>query len=300
MLAIFAALNVAPAAAQTLYTSTMRAYVGPGEVVGKLYIVDPATAATRFVGPLRIGEGGAHIGITGLAVHPKTGVMYGITAGVTPSLRPSLVTIDPKTAQATLVGTLGHSASDINFDSSGRLFVWLTDLDQLGSIDLAKGAAVPLGPASTNPASTGGGLAIDGRGIAHIAATTAAGTLDKLDVHTGVRTVGPVLTGARYLSAIHSLTFSPSGVLYGVNTNLAAPAKTALVTIDAVSGVISLVGDLPEDADGLTFSPDVVAAVVETSKSRHLAYWALAIAALLGVVVIVVLTRRGKSANSNT
>ena len=148
-----------------------------------------------------------------------------------------------------------------------------------------------MGPPSANPASTGGGLAIDGRGIAYVAATTAAGTLDKVDVRTAARTVGPVLSGAPYLSAIHSLTFSPSGVLFGVNTNLGAPAKTALVTIDPVSGVVSLVGALPEDADGLTFSTDAVAAM-EDSKTLYLGYWALAVAALLGVVVIVMLMRR--------
>jgi len=294
VVAIFATLHVTPAAAQTLYTSTMRAYFGPSEVVGRLYVVDPATAATKLVGPLRVGESGVYVGLTGLAVHPKTAVLYGITAGVTPGLRPSLMKIDPRTANVTLIGTLGHSASDINFDAAGKLFIWLTDVDQLGTVNLATGAATPMGPPSANPASTGGGLAIDGRGIAYIAATTAAGTLDKVDTDTAARTVGPVLSGAPYLSAIHSLTFSPSGVLYGVNTNLAVPAKTALVTIDPVTGVVSLVGALPEDADGLTFSTDAAAAV-EGSKTLQLAYWALAVAALVGLVVIVVLMRRRKS-----
>jgi hypothetical protein len=294
VVAVLVALHVAPAAAQTLYTSTMRRYIGPKDVVGKLYAVDPATGATKLVGPLRIPESGAYVGVTGLAVHPKTRVLYGITAGVSPSLRPSLIKIDPKTAQATVIGTLGHSASDINFDSSGKLFTWLSDLDQLGTVDLANGNVTAIGPPSSSGPSIGGGLAIDGRGIAHIAATTAAGTLDTVDVRTAVRTVGPVLSGAPYLSAIHSLTFSPSGVLYGVNTNLGAPAKTALVTIDPVTGVVSLVGALPEDADGLTFSTDAAAAV-ESSKTLQLAYWALAVAALVGLVVIVVLMRRRKS-----
>jgi sugar lactone lactonase YvrE len=223
-------------------------------------------------------------------VHPKTGVLYGITAGITPALRPSLIVIDPKTAQATLVGKLGHSASDINFDATGKLFIWLTDVNQLGTVNLTSGVATPLGLAASMPDSTGGGLAIDSRGIAYFATSTAVGTLDTMDVHTGVRRVGPVLSGAPYLSAIASLTFSHSGVLYGVNSNLAAPAKSALVIIDPVSGVVSLVGDLPEDADGLAFSPDVLS--MEQSKPLYLVYVALALAALVGVVVVVVLKRR--------
>jgi len=291
VVAIFATLHVTLAAAQTLYTSTMRAYFGPSEIVGRLYVVDPATAAAALVGPLRMGESGAYVGLTGLAVHPKTGVLYGITAGVSPGLRPSLMKVDPKNAHATVIGTLGHSASDITFDASGKLFIWLTDLDQLGTVDLANGAATPLGTPGPNPGSTGGGLAIDGRGIAYITATTAVGTLDRVDIQTGARTIGPVLSGAPYLSAIHSLKFSPSSVLYGVNTNLAAPAKTALVTVDPVSGVVSLVGALPEDADGLTFSHES-SPTGDGSNPRRFAYWALAAAVLLGLGVIAVVIRR--------
>lgn len=290
MLAAATLFPSAPAAAQTLYATTTRAYFSPSEVVGRLYTVDPATAEAKLVGPLRLRDGGAYVGVTGLAVNPRTRVLYGVTAGLTPDAPPGLVAIDPKTAQATLIGKLGHSAADINFDAAGQLFVWLTDMNQLGTVDLGNGAANPLGPASSIPDATGGGLAMDERGVAHIAATTAAGSLDMFDPHTNARMQGPVLSGAPYLSAIHSLTFSPAGVLYSVNSNLAVPAKTALVTIDPASGVVSLVGALPDDARGLAFSPDVVAAA-EQSKPIRPAYVALFVAALIGIVVVVVLKR---------
>jgi hypothetical protein len=284
----FATSSSALADAQTLYTATTRAYFSPSEIVGRLYIVDPATAEARLVGPLRLRDGGAYIGVTGLAVDPRTRVLYGVTAGLSPGLPPSLIKIDPKTAQATLVGRLGHSAADINFDAAGRLFAWLTDIKQMGIVDLANGVATPLGPASSIPEATGGGLAMDARGIAHIAATTAAGTIDTFDTRTKVLTQGPVLTGAPYLSAIHSLTFSAAGVLYGVNSNLSVPAKTALVVIDPVSGLVSLVGALPEDAIGLAFSPDAVAEAEQSNLVRP-AYLAVAGAALLGGVVVFAL-----------
>jgi hypothetical protein len=259
--------------------------------VGRLYVVDPDTAVVKLVGPLRIRDGGPYVGATGLAVHPKSGVLYGITAGLSPGLRPSLIKIDPKTAQATLVGRLGHSAADINFDATGKLFIWLTDLNQLGTVDLTLGAATPLATVSSIPGATGGGLAIDRRGIAHITPTTAVGTLDTVNVQTGVRTVGPVLSGAPYLSAIHSLTFSLAGVLYGVNSNLAVPAKTGLVTIDPASGVVSLVGALPDDAVGLAFSPDVVS-TAEQSEPRYVVYVAIGVIALLGVIGLAMMALR--------
>jgi hypothetical protein len=284
----FTIFHSALADTQTLYAATTRAYFSPSEIVGRLYIVDPATAQATLKGPLRLRDGGPYIGVTGLAVNPRTRVLYGVTAGLSPGIPPSLIKIDAKTAQATLVGRLGHSAADINFDAAGKLFAWLTDIKQMGTVDLANGVATPLGPASSIPEATGGGLAMDARGIAHIAATTAAGTIDTFDTRTKVLTQGPVLTGAPYLSAIHSLTFSAAGVLYGVNSNLSVPAKTALVVIDPVSGLVSLVGALPEDAIGLAFSPDAVAEA-EQSNLVHPAYLAVAGAALLGGIVVFAL-----------
>jgi hypothetical protein len=48
--------------------------------VGALYTINPADAAATKIGPIRI-DGKFSIGVTGLAFHPTTGVLYGITAG---------------------------------------------------------------------------------------------------------------------------------------------------------------------------------------------------------------------------
>ncbi len=280
---VLSAYLAVAANAQTLYTATARTYISPSEVVGRLYVVEPDTAGARLVGPLRLKDG-RYVGVNGLAVHPRSGALYGITAGVTPGLRSSLVTIEPKTAEATLIGQLGHSASDINFNADGQLFIWLTDLSQIGTVDLKSGAAAPVGSTSI-PDATGGGLAINQKGAAYIATTTAVGTLDTVDTVSGTRTVGPTLSGAPYLSAIHALTFSPSGTLYGVNTNLAAPAKTVLVIVDPTSGVVSPIGALPDDANALTFSPDA-AAMVSEAKPKYLGY--AAIGGLLLVLAVAV------------
>ena len=288
MVAAFIVLVAATAVeAQVLYTASTRSYFAPSDVVGRLYVVDPETAAAREIGPIRLA-GGVYLGITGLAVHPRDGTLYGITAGLVPSVRPSLVKIDPASAEATLVGPLGHAASDINFDAEGTLFIWLTDVNRLGTVDLKTGAASPRGPALAGTDAPGGGIAIDGRGVAYIAATTAAGTLDTVQTKTGERAVGPVLSGAPYLSSIHSMTFSRDGTLYGVNSNMAAPSRAMLVTIDPRTGVVTPVGPLPEDADGLAFSERAVS----TERQVNYTYLALSLAALIAVFALIFLRRR--------
>ena len=289
VLCVISLASACDAWAQTLYAASTRRYVSSSDVVGRLYVVDPGTAATRLVGAIRVG-GAVHVGITGLAVHPRTGILYGITAGLIPTLRPSLVTIDTKSAEATLIGPLGHSGSDINFDPKGTLFIWLTDLKQLGTVDLKTGAATPRGAPVGMADAVGGGLAIDERGVAHIAATTAAGTLDTVNTSTGERILGPQLSSAPYLSAIHSMTFSPSGELFGVNTNMAAPAKAALVKIDRATGAVENVGALPDDADGLAFSSHRAGADVWKPFAK--VYLVVVISALAAVAAFVAMRRK--------
>jgi hypothetical protein len=131
-------------------------------------------------------------------------------------------------------------------------------------------------------------LAIDRKGTAYVAANTAAGTLDIVDTRTGAGTLGPALSGAPYLSEINSLTFSPEGELFAVNSNLAAPAKTALVVINTGTGVVSIVGDLPDDADGLTFSPDASATGAEPPAFA----WIWTATAIVGILVFAALALR--------
>ena len=289
---LYAALfSMSVAASETLYSVATRSYVSLQEVVGRLYVVDADTGGTKLIGPLRTADG-TYVGANALAMHPKSGVMYGVTAGISPGLRPNLFTVNVKTSEVTLIGALGQAASDICFDSHGTLFAWLSELKRLGTVNLRTGAATPFGPESTIADATGGGLAIDGKGTAYIATTTAVGTLDTVDSKTGTRTVGPALTGAPYLSAIRSLTFSSSGILYGVNTNLALPAKSALVIIDPRSGVVSLVGALPDDANALAFLPGSAPLGKEPLPVAAYVAIAAALVVLAAVAVSVMLRRR--------
>lgn len=238
---------------ESVYVATLRDRGADAtNVGGGLYAVDLATGAARIVAPLRIG-GAIPIGLTGLSVHPKTGVLYGITGGFAPSLPKSLVQINPDNGSVTLVGSLGMIASDIRFDRKGILYCWLEEMNRLGTIDVGTGAATPVPDFPAYGQTLGGGIAVDRDGVVYISANSSAGSIDTYDPSRKQLTTGPTLSGAPFVSSINSMAFSPSGTLYAVNSNLGTPAKSRLVTIDAKTGKVQEVAALPDDVDTLAF-----------------------------------------------
>lgn len=264
-----------------LYAATVRARTGPADNNGgSLYVVDPSNASAKAVGPLRIQ--GKPIGITGLAVHPRSGVLYGVTAGSSPNHRNSLVTVDPATAEANLVGEMRVAGSDIAFNSDGELYIWLPDTNQVARINTASGRVTPVGEIGESTRIEGG-IAFDGHGKLFTTPAGATGALEMRDPASGTVTAGPMLTNAPYLSSINSLAFSPKGELYGVNSNMGAPAHTALVKIDIRNGVVSQIGALPEDTDCLTFIETPRGSLVANQSAANIVLaGSLLVAAALG------------------
>lgn len=278
----FLGTSTGPAlAAETLYATSLRSHGNTGSfIAGSLYTIDAATGVATVIGPIRVGE--TAIGIIAVATHPKTGVFYGITAGLSPVISRSLVTIDLATGNATVVAKLGAAGSDIGFAADGTLYMWLPDTNQVARIDLATGATSPLGPSGIS-GIFGGGLTINLAGdAALVAATGATGTLDSVDLNTGIATKGPVLSGAPYSTSIDNLTTSPTGVLYGVNSNGGAPSNAALVKIDPATGVVTKVGALPDDTRGLIFAPMAESTLSPTEMKK----WVLALLALIAIALI--------------
>jgi len=270
-----------PAHAQSLYAASFRTS-GLGSsadaLAGSLYTVNLSTGASTFVAPIRV-NGTVPIGITGLAIHPETGVFYGITAPQSPSYPSSLVTVDPVTGRAIVVGELKYASSDIAFNRAGILFAWLQTTSQLGIINLTTGAVSPIGP--PRQAGTPSGLAIDGNGVAYITTGGAGGTLDTVDLGTGIIARGPPMTGAPFPSGVNSMTFSPSGLLLAVNSNGGAPAVTRLVTINTASGAVAPLGTLPEDTDALTFAAETRRDSLPKINVQTLALMVLGVIALI-------------------
>jgi hypothetical protein len=275
------------ARAETLYGVSLRAYADAAG--GSLYTIDAANGAAKMVAPLRLG-GTQPISLRGIAVHPKTHVFYGITAALNASVPSALVTIDPATGNATLVGALGRSGSDINFDGKGQLYIWLTDTNELGTVDLGTGAARPISDGSKLGESVGGGFGMRNDGVAYVSATSATGTLDAVDARTGVATVGPRLSGAPFVSGFTAMDFSSDGRLFAINSNMGAPASTVLTWIEPLSGAVHPLGALPPDMTALAFAPEsdeiTVTLSVRRSLLETLAIAAAITASLAGVLYL--------------
>jgi hypothetical protein len=296
LIALATLLLCAAAAAQTLFATSVRTFASGGhdKVVGSLYAVNLADASAKLVAPIRLG-GQTAVGITGLAVHPTTGVFYGITSSVSPVNPGSLVTLDVSTGDADLIGPLGAAGSDIAFDPNGTLFAWLPATSQIGVVDLATAVVKPLGSPGTP--GNGGGIAIDKNGVAYVTPGGASGRLDRVNTSTGVILRGPQITGAPLPTGITAMTFSPSGLLLALNSNAGSPASVRLVTINTATGQVSSIGSLPDDTDSLAFvsggSRDIRSALA-TMSGRTLALLSLilGLALAVGAMFLVKMLRR--------
>ena len=241
--------------AQTLYLAT-----GSNGVNGQLYKIDPTTAVATLVGPILIG--GSPVGLTGLAFHPATGVLYGATSNDGPSPDHALITIDPATGAATLIGDLGAAVGDITFGPNDQLYGWFAGVsDRLCTIDLSTGLATAVGPSGIvggGPCANGGnGLSFSG-GVLYVSPKSVTGPLYSVNTTTGAATAGPTLNSAPITScgALAAMTTSSTGTLYAINTDRSSSPTTAdLVTVNPTTGAITQVGavNLPGDADGLAF-----------------------------------------------
>lgn len=277
--------------AQTLYAVSVRVFSDPSYhgLEGNLYRVDPASAVATLVAPLRL-DGRQSVGLDGLAIHPKTGKFFGVTAAATGPIPHSFVRLDPANGAVSFIGDLGAYGSDLAFDSEGTLFIWLPKTAQLGRVDLDTGKVTPIGAPRPTPSAIGG-IEVLSSGRALVAATGGKGTLDSVDLKTGAISRGVQLSGARYPELVAGLAQSPDGVLLGVNTNGGSPALADLVRIDRSTGRITFIGPLPNDTDAIAFGPRVA-----TRADWDLDHWRALIFPVLGVALVgvAILLARGR------
>ena len=278
----------------TLYAASVRSggTSADAPIAGNLYSVNLANGAAALIGAIRLPDA-KPVGVTGMAFHPKTGALYGITSDVSPNNPHSLVTIDATSGKAALVGDLNLIGSDLAFDSKGTLYVWMQGTSQLGTVDTATAAVTPIGKAG--PPGSPAGIAIDPQDMVYVTSKGASGTLDNVDLVTGALQVGPPLTGAPFSTQINSMTFSPSGLLLAVNSNGGSPANTRLVTINTATGAVATIGTLPDDTDALTFfgstGPSFAPTFFNMNPGVRVVIVALTVA-LLAVAATLIFRRR--------
>ncbi len=83
--------------------------------------IDPLTGATLTSVAVQV-NGAQIILTTGLAVHPQTGIWYAIVRLSGTQGTRTLISIDPKTALGTLIGTTADRFASIAFDAAGILY----------------------------------------------------------------------------------------------------------------------------------------------------------------------------------
>jgi hypothetical protein len=227
---------------------------GAGGHLSNLYVLNPDTGAVvRTVGPIGFA-------VTGLAIDPTTGTLYGVTgggSGNTSAPNPtSLITINRTTGAGTLVGkerSDNEGAADITSTPDGTLFGWLEpSIDDLATINKASGAATVVGDSGLS--TEGSGLASNAAGVLYFAGGHDNGPLYTIDRNSGAATPGPDLNGTEN-NTIPALAFDAAGTLFGSSLRPKPFFTSNLITIDTTSGAIISKGASVDRLDALVFAP---------------------------------------------
>lgn len=221
-----------------------------GNLNSDLYSVNTTTGVTTSIGPIGFA-------VTGLAIDPISGTLYGSTSLQSPSNPNSIITIDRATGAGTLVGAVGipgEEVADLTFDAAGTLYGWIEIYgDDLVTIDTATGAATVVGNSALS--TFGSGLA-DVNGTLFYSGDGVTGALRTVNKTTGLTTVVTTLRGAPPTTdGIAAMAVHPdTGALFGVALNDSDVVHPAfLVTINTTTGEVTTIGALPNDFDAITF-----------------------------------------------
>jgi hypothetical protein len=242
--------------ATTLYASRS------GGGAGELFTISSANGAlVQDIGPLN-DVAGLNYPITGLAFNPLTGLLYGST-GNAGAVDGMLVTIAPATAQVTVVGPFNAgpvnsggtpaTMADLAFDSSGKLYgVGSIGGPNLYTINTITGQATVVGPNGASTSTAGGGVAVSAGGIVYGTPTsTRFGTYNS---STGAYT--NIAAPTRPLGGAYSALAFDGGTLYGLDLGPGSGGTEAtdLVTIDQVTGAVTLLGSSVQGLDAIAFT----------------------------------------------
>ncbi len=250
----------------TTYADSTKLYAitGAGNVPSILYELNSSTGAVIAT----IGATGqSHL--TGLAVHPATGVLYAVksdlggTGGVSSgaSGETKLFTLNPTNGTATEIGDTGAQIPDIAFDASGILYGWDErdaggEPDDLVTINLMTGLATIVGESGI--ATTGPGLAFDSAGTLFVSSTPFNYELFTINPGTGSATF--LLNLSEFIN--NALAFDANDVLYSM---VRTGGTSLLKTVNITTGVVTDIGDIGvAGISAIAFTTSLPAATVPT------------------------------------
>jgi hypothetical protein len=280
------AVPLAGADAATLYAAQGG---GGGGTPSALFILDPATGAVlSTVGPIGFA-------VTGLAVHPITGDLYGSVARNSVASPGNLIIIDKTTGAGTLIGPFNvddHSMADITFGSDGTLYGWAEPtIDALHTIDLGTGQATRVGTFEFPQNTFGSGLAFGLGGLIYTG-RGGLGPISRVDPATGVAVTIATLNWP-IAGFINALAFGPGGLYATAVVPFPNDLTSYLLRIEPFSGAVTGVGRTIDAADAIAFDPpSFPPAPLVTSIPTMSEVGFAVMAALLAAVALLRMRRR--------
>lgn len=228
--------------------ATLYAADGAAGNPSSLHILNPANGGVvSVVGPIGFA-------VTGLAVHPVTGNLYGSTANQSNDAG-SLIRIAKATGQGTLIGFYGINGTlvDLTFASDGTLYGWGQPTRALHRVNLATGHATRVGNFNIGFSTFGSGIAASAD-VLFLAGGGGQGPLFRVIPETGVAV--PTASLDWQLSGpISALAFGPGG-LYGLGISpFAGDFTTFLLRIDPATGHVTVLGQSLVAGDAIAFDP---------------------------------------------
>ena len=202
-----------------------------------LHLLDRTTGAlVETIGPTGLYH------VTGIDIHPVTGILYGVTNNPD-----RLITIDPVTGMGTVVGSTFVQIPDISFAPDGTLYGWSENGDDLVRIDTTTGQATVVGNCACSTNNTG--LAFDSTGTLYMKSSISLNVINRA-TGTIVSSV-PIASG----QTDNVLEFDESDVLY---TGLRTGGSFTLKRLDRVTGQLTVVGsNVLAFLSGITFGGSV-------------------------------------------
>ena len=281
--------------AQVLFVTAADACnTGDGSSDSRLYRVNPDTAAFQEIGPIGFN------GVGGLAQIGDGRLVASGRADASGDKISILIEIDPNTGQGSLIGTSGSSngagcgrIGDLTYDPmTDTLYATGFQCDdgapsdfevRLLTIDTDTGAGTIIG--LTGFDDSGNSLAISNSGTLFSSACCDGNDEDfyTINPQTGLGTL--ISEAPVDESLFNSFVFSPStGELLGT-ANLFP--VTELRVVDPFTGQQTVIGQLPDCADGMEFF------IRPPSNVPTLSEWGLiAMAGILGIVGFMVMRKR--------
>ena len=241
-----------PSAAQVATANTLYGADGAGgNDNATLYTINPANGTKTSV------VGAIGFAVSGLAVDPTTGELYGST-GDSPDPDGSLIKIDKETGEGSLIGEIvpdcDSGTPDITFTTDGQLWGWSNCNDSLVKINKATGDGVEVGTGIVGDAGQGNGLSADpDDNTLWLTPDHDDGDYYTVDKATGAGTSQGVLDGNNG-APINSLAWSCDGetlfgtanVSFGTGDREFIPINTATDHITVLGGPVGV--DPQQDA----------------------------------------------------